>query len=352
MAPLVAVWGWGEHATAYATVNSWIPPAPWDESQVSQHTASFALTGPTDPGEYFISIAFALETNGACVASLTNWQVDNRLPHWNDDRDIADWGAAEYAQSTAEHRVTTEYEFTSGWGEATLPAAMIKVVVLPPKVAQAMLIPDTWYSYWTEDPRGAIRAYLGDLPDGYVASDIDPATIRLNGEVPIYGGRYRMRPAMPGFTGEVMEIAFSRPAAVESLGDMPAPGVHTVEISGELTDGTDFVAHVDITLADGAAKQTEIVPDNYTLGNAYPNPFNAQSRIEFGLPTDGLVRLDVYNVLGHRVKRLVDRRMSAGMHEVTWDGTNAHGQVVSSGAYYYRIQVGEFVETRSMMLLK
>lgn len=59
------------------------------------------------------------------------------------------------------------------------------------------------------------------------------------------------------------------------------------------------------------------------------------------------MRLEVYNVLGQRVATLIDGRVEAGIHTVLWDGSR-----VSSGMYLYRVQAGEFIETKKMMLLK
>ncbi len=120
VAPLVMVWGWGAHETSYITIDDWIPTG------VSTHDVQIDLTAPDNAGYYFISFAFALEMNGAQVASLTNWRVPGN-PHWNDGHDIADWDSSEYNQSVIEHVVTTLYEGTGGWHDATLPAAMVEI---------------------------------------------------------------------------------------------------------------------------------------------------------------------------------------------------------------------------------
>ena len=97
---------------------------------------------------------------------------------------------------------------------------------------------------------------------------------------------------------------------------------------------------------DGHADQPGL-PTQFALHQNYPNPFNPSTEISFSLPEACAVRLEVYNVLGQRVASLVDGRMDAGAHTVTWDATE-----VSSGVYLYHLQAGEFSETRKMMLLK
>jgi hypothetical protein len=97
---------------------------------------------------------------------------------------------------------------------------------------------------------------------------------------------------------------------------------------------------------------SEGLPTDYALEQNYPNPFNPSTDIQFALPADSKVSLEIYNVLGQRVNTLVNGEMPAGDHTVTWDGRNSSGGSVSSGVYFYRIQATNFVETKKMMMLK
>ena len=97
------------------------------------------------------------------------------------------------------------------------------------------------------------------------------------------------------------------------------------------------------------------IPTEYVLMSAYPNPFNAQTSIQFGLPEAGNVNLTIYNLMGQKVAILVDGHKDAGHHTVAWDGAN-----YSSGIYFYRLTVptesgsstGDQVFTKRMTLLK
>jgi hypothetical protein len=89
------------------------------------------------------------------------------------------------------------------------------------------------------------------------------------------------------------------------------------------------------------------MPDEYFLGSNYPNPFNPQTTIRFGLPEAGFVTLDVFDMLGRRVATLVNSTMAAGYHTVTFGSTS-----LSSGIYFYRISAGQFHQVRKMMLMK
>lgn len=90
-----------------------------------------------------------------------------------------------------------------------------------------------------------------------------------------------------------------------------------------------------------------IVPKSFSLSQNYPNPFNPSTVIDFALPTSQYVKLSVYNMLGEKVSELANSNMSAGNYSVTFDATN-----FSSGIYFYRISVGDYIEIKKMMLVK
>lgn len=94
------------------------------------------------------------------------------------------------------------------------------------------------------------------------------------------------------------------------------------------------------------------LPGSFQLAQNYPNPFNPSTEISFSLPSNSHVDLDIFNVLGQKVKSLVSGDLAAGEHTVMWDGKNASGATVSSGVYFYRIAAGAFSDTKKMMMLK
>jgi hypothetical protein len=90
-----------------------------------------------------------------------------------------------------------------------------------------------------------------------------------------------------------------------------------------------------------------LIPKVFALSQNYPNPFNPMTTIKYDLPKDARVTLTIYDLLGRRVATLVDEEQRAGYRSVAWNGAN-----VASGVYLYRIQAGEFTQTRRMLLLK
>ncbi len=91
---------------------------------------------------------------------------------------------------------------------------------------------------------------------------------------------------------------------------------------------------------------------SFALSANYPNPFNPRTQIDFRVTYKVDVKLEVFNVLGQRVRTLVNNEMSVGSYSLEWDGRNDNGEQVSSGLYFYRMQAGHFVKTRKMILLK
>ncbi|MCD6248833.1 MAG: T9SS type A sorting domain-containing protein [candidate division Zixibacteria bacterium] len=95
-----------------------------------------------------------------------------------------------------------------------------------------------------------------------------------------------------------------------------------------------------------------LLPLEYTLSQNYPNPFNPQTTIEFGLPTRSDIELEVFNILGQRIRLLLKETLPAGNHKVMWDGKYASGVSAPSGIYFYRIRTGNTSLVRKMMLVK
>lgn len=104
-----------------------------------------------------------------------------------------------------------------------------------------------------------------------------------------------------------------------------------------------------LTLADG---DRPLLPRELELAPNYPNPFNPSTRVAFGVPEAGQVRLEIFDITGRRVATLVDERVAAGWHEVTWRGRDGAGRAVASGVYIYRLEAGGRSVARRMVLVR
>ncbi|MFZ1461706.1 MAG: T9SS type A sorting domain-containing protein [Ignavibacteria bacterium] len=109
-------------------------------------------------------------------------------------------------------------------------------------------------------------------------------------------------------------------------------------------DDTVFISDTVLTKINNTNIE---IPGNYKLYQNYPNPFNPSTKIKYDIKIDGLVTLKVYNILGSEVASLVSEVKQAGRYEVEFNGSN-----LGSGVYYYRLQAGDFSETKRMLLLK
>jgi hypothetical protein len=121
--------------------------------------------------------------------------------------------------------------------------------------------------------------------------------------------------------------------------NVPA-GVHAVELSTEPV----------------SVKQTAILAETFDLQQNYPNPFNAETQITYRLPEPSEVTLEIYNMLGNKVRTLISSKQSGGIYNVPWNAMDDYGRKVASGIYMYRIHVvGRtkiYTENRKMLLLK
>jgi hypothetical protein len=100
---------------------------------------------------------------------------------------------------------------------------------------------------------------------------------------------------------------------------------------------------------------TAALPGKLTLYQNYPNPFNMQTTIRFFTPQNmrgQRATLTIYNVLGQKVRMFHLGPVSSGMHRLVWNGRNQTGNVVTSGVYFYRLKVGQYVQMRRMLLMK
>ncbi len=89
------------------------------------------------------------------------------------------------------------------------------------------------------------------------------------------------------------------------------------------------------------------VPNTFNLYQNYPNPFNPVTKIKFALPKSGNVIVKIYDVIGREVTTLVNEKLNAGIYSVDWNGANS-----PSGVYFYKLQSGEYTDTRKMVLVK
>jgi hypothetical protein len=97
----------------------------------------------------------------------------------------------------------------------------------------------------------------------------------------------------------------------------------------------------------GVSNNNNEMPKAYTLAQNYPNPFNPTTNIKFSIPSNGLVKLTVFDITGRQVAVLVNENLNAGTYTADFNAAN-----VASGIYFYKLEAGSFVDTKKMMLIK
>ncbi len=129
---------------------------------------------------------------------------------------------------------------------------------------------------------------------------------------------------------------------IEEAGKRLSPSSQEVAI----ISGENFSYEIDGFIAVNLNIQSEI-PDRCYLAAAYPNPFNSTARIEFGLPEESEVRIEVFDISGRSISTLIDGRKTAGIHDVEWNGENT-----ASGLYLIRMKTDGFRSVRKVMMLR
>ena len=158
--------------------------------------------------------------------------------------------------------------------------------------------------------------------------------------------------------GEVLLADMLLPdAALEGEGDL-------ARLAFRILDESELgrVAVTELLLSDGVGGINQLagaylgdlggIPTEYGLSRNSPNPFNPETQIAYQLPEAGKVWLAVYNLLGQNVRTLVHGPQDAGTYQLTWDGRDASGRAVASGVYLYRLEAGDYVAVRKMLLIK
>lgn len=131
--------------------------------------------------------------------------------------------------------------------------------------------------------------------------------------------------------------------SLELLQDVPGM---TLTLSGNRLFN-ESGQNMEMSVITGIKGEDVVNPESFRLEQNYPNPFNPVTSIGYFLPSQSHVLLTVYNMRGEEVIRLVNEEMSIGYHTVEWNASNS-----ASGIYFYRLQTGDFVETKKLVLLK
>ena len=197
--------------------------------------------------------------------------------------------------------------------------------------------------------------------DGYVSVWCENREEIVSGELMLVGvqGQVVMGEELQAFltasqaTEEGLQVVFAGSEAVSGPGELlriAGVGPGDARLTRVSFNGRRISARWEENVA------SEAVPTSFALYPNMPNPFNPETVIRFALARESQVRLEVFDVVGQRVRVLVGEPLPAGTHQVVWDGGGETGEQVSSGVYFCRVQAlhegGAFSRVRRMLLLK
>ncbi len=150
----------------------------------------------------------------------------------------------------------------------------------------------------------------------------------------------------------------SKSAAIKGIvADSTGDAEFTFSVDKKAPIGKDTTFTATISTSDGQKWTKDITvevaaPTDYKLYNNFPNPFNPSTKIAFDLPKTSHVKLVIYDIVGREVAQVADADYPAGYTELTWNGTNKNGVMVSSGVYFYRVSTGSWSQVKKMLMLK
>ena len=139
-----------------------------------------------------------------------------------------------------------------------------------------------------------------------------------------------------------------------SLTMMPREDQNQV-ITSELSVGPNATFDIDISMItnpNALDVDDNTILNKFTLEQNYPNPFNPVTNISYNLPKDEKVKIIISDLMGKRIKMLVDSDQTSGQKTIRWDATNDAGNPISAGLYFLTIEAGSFTKTNKMILIK
>ena len=143
-------------------------------------------------------------------------------------------------------------------------------------------------------------------------------------------------------------IDISNPAAPFETGFYDTPGeARGVFVSGDLIYLANRSSLMILQFTPTGIEEGNNLPSDFSLSQSYPNPFNAGITIQYSLPKQSLVTIDIFDILGRKIETIAEGIKSAGEHQATLDASDQ-----TSGIYFYKIQTWDYSETKKMVLLR
>ncbi len=109
---------------------------------------------------------------------------------------------------------------------------------------------------------------------------------------------------------------------------------------------------ISATDVSTSVEEVSAVPDGFKLEQNYPNPFNPSTSIAYTLPVSSRIRIEIFNIKGQKIKKLIETVQAAGTYSISWNGTNDLGQNIATGSYIYRMTAGNYADSKTLTFIK
>ena len=282
----------------------------------SGSTGTFYKTASDSSGSMYFTITAGDKSDNMFVSFM-----DNGSQHL----DPADADKL-LPMSTGERVVGVSYAENNSLGINNLPYAYAGTISIPLDVIY--LTVDDGSNFVTQEETVTMTWDLNELPEHITMTLTDNTT---NSIIDLT---------------QQSELTFTTVAK----GSFPSWGNEAVSIYPEL--GSSHFT-VDISYSELAMDNTAgTLPIGYALHQNYPNPFNPTTTLRYDIPENSHVTITIYDMLGRKVRTILNLQQDPGYKSLIWNATNDYGKPVSAGMYLYQIQAGEYISTKKMVLLK
>ncbi|MCK4510943.1 T9SS type A sorting domain-containing protein, partial [bacterium] len=311
------------------------------------HEVAFDLAIEADWG-YSSSAQMSLVTNGDFVDDIESGEGE-----WTHDNITTGFGDQWHVETYRSHSTTHSWKF-GGSGSGTYGDSSDGVLVSKPLCLGADGEMTFWHWMAVEEESstsawdcGLVEISIDDGASwdilhpvgGYSHAKNDNNANPLPEGTPCWSGSFTWRQ-------ETFDLTSYEDAKVQIRFHFASDGYVTLE--GWYVDDISITS----TLPQTSVPESEEIPRTFALRQNAPNPFNPVTVIQYQLPRETHVTIDVFSIAGKLVATLVDEEQDAGVKAVTWDGTSATGEKVASGIYMYRMQAGDHTSRKMMVLLK
>lgn len=321
-----------------------------------------------DDENWTLSEAVAVSDNGIIVGTGSNASNNQHAFTWTEPTGIQDLGTAPDASASraidisgdgsiivVESGTADIWSTTTGWSSLSGAPNFIINAISSDGNTFVGYTTDAYFAYWSEETGLRTFSIPGSMSS--YAYDVNEDGSIIVGSGRFFPNEFRAYRWTPESNFEDLNVVYNSLLGDSiSLSDAIAISpngryiVGTALIIGETNYSRPYL--LDVGIPNPTDESVNNLTNTLRLAQNYPNPFNPETTIEFSLPQNAYMTLEIFNIKGQKIKTLVNGKFSSGTHSIRWNGTDENGRVVANGTYIYRIYSDQFSVSRKMILLK